>query len=370
MSMKGWYRAGVVLFYFSWISFTAAAQQSADSAATAGQSQPSPATATVGKDHQLVLDVVVTDKSGKPVSGLQEQDFTVLDNKHPTKILSFHAHGGPIPAGEVDAGTEIILVLDEVNTTYEKVSYGLDGIKRFLAENHGELTHPVSLAFFTDAGLQVQTQPSVDGNGLVSALNQHDRGFRMIGRGTGFYGAEDRLRLSIDALESLIAQEQTKPGRKMVIWVSPGWPFLSGFGNNLTAAQQEHAFASVVRLSTTLRQARMTLYSIDPLGAEGAGGTRTTYYENFTKGLIEPGHADLGDLGLQVLATQNGGRVIYGNDSIVNSIDRCTADLSAYYVLSIDTSPAERANEYHSLEVKLETKGLTARTRTGYYTQP
>jgi VWFA-related protein len=368
--MKGWYRAGVVLFCFSWISFAVVAQQPADSAAPAGQSQPSPAVATDGKDHQLVLDVVVTDKWGKPVSGLREQDFTVLDNKHPTKILSFHAHGGPIPASEVDAGTEIILVLDEVNTTYEKVSYGLDGIKRFLAENHGELTHPVSLAFFTDAGLQVQTQPSVDGNGLVAALNQHDRGFRSIGRGAGFYGAEDRLRLSMDALESLIAEEQVKPGRKMVIWVSPGWPFLSGFGNDLTTAQEQHAFASVVRLSTTLRQARMTLYSIDPLGAAGAGGTRTSYYENFTKGLIDPKHAELADLGLQVLATQTGGRVIYGNDAIVNSIDRCTADLSAYYVLSIDTPPAEHANDYHSLEVRLETKGLTARTRTGYYGQP
>jgi VWFA-related protein len=370
--MNMFYRAGMSLLCLSWFSLAAIAQQPADSAATTTPTQESSAASSDSgnKDRQLVLNVVVTDKSGKPVSGLQQQELIVLDNKHPTKILSFQAHGGPPPPGDVDAGTEIVFVLDEVNTTFEKVSYGQDGVKKFLAQNHGELFHPVSLAFFTDSGLQVQTQPSVDGNALVAALNQQEHGLRNVGSSTGFYGAEDRLRLSMDALESLIAQEQRKPGRKMVIWISPGWPLLSGARSDLSSAQAQHAFDSVVRLSTALRQARMTLYSIDPLGAAGSGGERTVFYENFTKGLTDPRHAELGDLGLQVLATQTGGRVIFGNDSIVNSIDRCTADLDAFYVLSIDQAPAERPNEYHSLEIKLEPKGLTARTRTGYYAQP
>jgi VWFA-related protein len=364
-------RTGTVLLCLPWFSFAAPVQQPAGSAVTATQTQALAASSGNGdKNTQLVLNVVVTDKSGKPISGLQQKDFIVLDNKRPSKTLSFQAHAGPPPLGEVDAGTEIILVLDEVNTTFEKVSYGQDGIKKFLAQNHGELSHPVSLAFFTDSGLQVQTQPSVDGNALVAALGQQQRGFRSIGKGTGFYGAEDRLRLSMDALESLIAQEQAKPGRKMVIWISPGWPLLSGARSNLSSSQAQHAFDSVVRLSTALRQARMTLYSIDPLGAAGSGGERTAFYENFTKGLTDPGHAELGDLGLQVLATQTGGRVIFGNDAIVNSIDHCASDLDAFYVISIEPAPAERPNEYHSLEIKLEPKGLTGRTRTGYYAQP
>jgi hypothetical protein len=37
------------------------------------------------------LDVVVTDKSERPVSGLQLSDFTLLDNSRPLKLLSFHA---------------------------------------------------------------------------------------------------------------------------------------------------------------------------------------------------------------------------------------------------------------------------------------
>ena len=366
-SMNAFYRAGFSLCLLC-ITVSAVCQQPAASGATE-KSQPVTAVPSDNSDRSLTLDVVVTDKSGKPVSGLQQQDFTVLDNKRPTRIVSFHSQSGAALPTDPNAGTELFLIFDEVNTTFDKVWYGRDGVKKFLTQNHGELSHPVSLAFFSDSGMQIQTEPSLDGNGLAAALDQHQNSLRTIGRGAE-YGDEDRLRLSLDALNTFVDQEKTRPGRKMVIWISPGWPLLSGPGRNLSSGQQQRVFDSVVRLSGAMRQARITMYSIDPLGAAGAGGTRTAYYENFTKGLVNPSHAELGDLGLQVLAAQNGGRVIFGNDSIVNSIDHCVADLNAFYVLSITPAPADRTNEYHGLEVKLGTPGLTARTQTGYYTKP
>src|ERR1700734_3047754 len=57
-------------------------------------------------DSRIYLDVVVTPKSGPPVSGLQQQDFTILDNKVRQPIASFHALGGS------DAPVEGVLVVD------------------------------------------------------------------------------------------------------------------------------------------------------------------------------------------------------------------------------------------------------------------
>src|SRR5579862_7379642 len=59
------------------------------------QLQPRPGGAEVPPpsipDRQITLDVQVTDKSGVAVRGLQKQDFTLLDDKQPKNILSFHA---------------------------------------------------------------------------------------------------------------------------------------------------------------------------------------------------------------------------------------------------------------------------------------
>jgi len=73
---------------------------------------------------------------------------------------------------------------------------------------------------------------------------------------------------------------------------------------------------------------------------------------------------------LQVLAEQSGGQVIFGNSAIASSINRCISDLDGTYLISIEGAPAERANEFHSLAVKVAAPGLKVRTRNGYYAQP
>src|ERR1039458_210524 len=50
--------------------------------------QPFPAQAAPEAESLIRLHVVVNDKSGKPVSGLEQKDFTVVDNKQPEKITA------------------------------------------------------------------------------------------------------------------------------------------------------------------------------------------------------------------------------------------------------------------------------------------
>jgi hypothetical protein len=45
-------------------------------------------------DGRIYLDVVVTPNGGAPVAGLEQKDFTVLDNKVAQPIASFEALGG------------------------------------------------------------------------------------------------------------------------------------------------------------------------------------------------------------------------------------------------------------------------------------
>jgi hypothetical protein len=72
------------------------------------------------------LDVVVTPQSGAPISGLEQRDFTVLDNNVPQTITSFRALRGR------EASIETILVIDDVNTGLEHIAYERSEIDKFL----------------------------------------------------------------------------------------------------------------------------------------------------------------------------------------------------------------------------------------------
>jgi VWFA-related protein len=319
-------------------------------------------------NRHITLDVVVTNKSEKPIPGLQQQDFTLLDNKQPQKILSFEAVQGA--TAKADPPVEVVLLVDEVNTGFIHVSYEREQIEKFLRSGGGELAHPVSLAVLSDKGLSMGDASSQDGNALSAELTQNKAGLRSITRSQGIYGADDRIGLSLNALHELADYEAPRPGRKLVIWISPGWPLLTGPRIELSSKDQQRLFNNIVGLSDSLRQARITLYSIDPLGTQDAGGFRTTYYEEFVKGVKKERQVQIGNLGLQVLATQSGGRALYSNNDVAGEIATSINDADAFYVLTFDGLVGDGPNEYHSLEIKVDKPGLTARTRTGYYAQP
>jgi len=320
-------------------------------------------------DRTITLNVVATDKAGKAVSGLQQQDFTILEDKKPQSSTAFEAVRGLDPEGGPPA--EIILLMDNVNTRIERVAYERLQVQKFLQRDGGHLSTPVMLAFLSDNGITTGNGPSTDGNALVADLDRNRPSLRTINRRTqGVYGASDQLDLSVNALQRLATAEATKPGRKLVIWISPGWPYLTGPNIELSSTDQRNLFNEIVRISESIQKAGMTIYNVDPLGTSDAVGFRTTYYEEFVKGVKKPSQVQFGDVALQAIAIQSGGRVLNSENDVAGEIATCVGDASNYYVLQFEGVPADGPNDYHTFEVKIDKPGLKAVTRTGYYAQP
>ena len=322
---------------------------------------PTPAPAAEGRVH---FDVVVTDKAGKPVSGLELKDFTLKDNNQPAKILSFHT----IDATVQQAGppAEVILLLDAVNLGFMTVSRERLDIATFLRKNGGHLAQPVSIFLFTNEGVKVLVQPSTDGNAMAAQLDQADAGLRAIGRSAGVYGAIERLELSLKWITLIARNEARRPGRKLLIWAGPGWPMLDRPNIETSSKGEQQLFNMIVELSTTLRESHTALYSVS-LGEPHLG---TFLYEDFLKGVKTADKANPPNLALKVLATQSGGRVIAPDNDLAGQIDTCVQDAGAFYTLSFDPPRVDKPNEYHDLKVEIGKPGLTARTSTGYYNQP
>jgi VWFA-related protein len=315
-----------------------------------------------------MLDVVVTNKSGKPVPGLQQQDFTLLDNKRPQKIVSFHAVEGGTATS--DPPVQFIFFVDAVNASYTNVVIESNEIATFLRQNGGELSGPTSIVLFTYSGTTMGKTSSQDGDALIAALIKGRIVQRTMGDSLEYYGADERQQLSLHTLEHLADYEASKPGRKLVIWISPGWPLLSAPDDDLTNKEQQGLFNSVVAFSDKLRQARITLYDIDPSGLADADEFGTSEYGQFVKGVKTAKQVQIGNLGLQVLATQSGGRVLNSSNDLAGEIATCVADANGYYVISFDSPAGDGPNEYHALDIKIDKPGLTVRTQSGYYAQP
>lgn len=321
-------------------------------------------------DRRITLAVQVTDKSGAPIRGLQKEDFTLLDDKQPQSILFFHAFDSEALPNTPLA--QVILVIDAVNTSVDANLSGRSDVRRFLLQNGDKpLPWPVSLVFLSPQGPKLQEVPSRDGNALAALYDQYQTLVRSANlTNAGYWGALERFSISLKALGLLVEHEKPQPGRKLVIWLSSGWPMLEGANNRYGHKDALGFFDSITSFSTQMRQARITLYSVDPVGARNAGTSRNSYYQAFLKGVTEAKQSSPANLALQVLAVQTGGRVFASSNDLAAAIGECVADARSFYVVSFNAAKTNRADEYHALEVKVDKPGTTARTRTGYYAQP
>ncbi len=324
---------------------------------TPAQTKPVLASAALPATGQpLVLDVVVTDKADRPVGDLKPEDFKVLDNKEARSVT-----GARPVAGEdlkADPPTEAILLVDEINTPFEMMSNERKNIEDFIAQSGGHLTIPTSFFFLSETELDYQGKPTRDAKVLLDNLEKNpnpQRSFQLQG---GLQQEVQMREKSLQALNGLALKLRDEPGRKLVIWISPGWQAFSDVTHQKSAQEMQGLFDYIVGISSVLRDARITLYSVDPRGAQRDLATAGNgYYQEYVKGVASPKQADNGDLMVQVIATQTGGKVVYGSNNIAKMIGQCLADAQAFYVLNYDAPHATHANEYHAIQIQVNKPG-------------
>lgn len=330
---------------------------------------------TAHPGDRIYLDVVVGPKSGLPLSNLQQSAFTILDNNVPQTIASFEAVDGR------HARIEVVVVLDAVNMSSRLTAIALEEVKRFLRADKGRLAYPTTVAILTSKGLESKEGLSHDGNAISAALGKHPVMIRSIDDYADRKGGAARFEISFQAFAELLALEGHRAGRKIILWVSPGWPPLLVPDSNRTDAQRERLqiFRNVVEIAAQLREGRITLYSVDPsaLGDLDSGVTdpptnhlRRSESDADIAAASKPSEVQARDLRLEVLAMQSGGLALHPGNDLASSLRKCLADTTAFYELSFDPVITNQRNEYHHLEVKVAEPGLTARARQGYYSQP
>lgn len=313
--------------------------------------------------RHILISVVVNDASGKPVSGLQEKDFTLLDNHQRQPIVSFQEVEGRTAKQPV----HVIFMVDILNNAFQDVSPQLSAVEKYLNQNRGQLDFPMSIAVITEAGIHLG-QSSRDSNALIAQLKKIHVPIATMGSPEGTNAR--RFHLSLQSLAKLVSDQEDVPGRVLLLWMGPGWPMLSDGPYPSTPTDKAIFFSEIFHLSTGSLAAQLTLDSISSPNVMRGNGRSRTYYKPFLKGVQRADQADPGNLALPVLAYQSGGLVFADNKDLAGDIAKCIADLDSYYVLSFDSPHASQDVEYRPLEITVDKPGLSPRTNAGYYALP
>lgn len=320
--------------------------------------------------QRISIDVVVADASGNPVPGIGQQFFTLLDNQQPKPLYSFQA----VLGAQATPPDTAILLIDLVNTPAKDVAAEQTQLVAFLRQNHGHLSMPTSIVVLGDEGLTIG-HPSLDGNALAANLGAMMDKPRTLVAKYGWAAPVYQRRLSDAALNEMVRSEHSKPGRKLLIWIGPGWFVAPSDPHDVLVRQQVGSPDPVAMLddlaerAAGLRAARITLYNINPVPVKD-DPNRGFDYRKFLAPVTTPSQLQDGNRSLPVLAIESGGLVLRSTSDLAGDMQKCLTDASAYYTLIFDRPPATAPDEYHSISVQVNRPGVTVRTRHGYYSTP
>jgi VWFA-related protein len=326
------------------------------------------------------VDIAVTDKAGKAVSGLSENDFTLLDNDKPQKIVTFQTSDGA--TAQPATSLEVVLVLDELNMLPNadlasgnlELAEAVRETESFLRANGGVLEKPTIIYRLTKDGLFATPHASRDGNELADEIEQPGKQRRIwsppvvardIGNLTKGDEAGSRVLHSLVALGSIAIEERRRSGRKFVFWIGNAWQIQ---GRNATGLSD---FS--IELLTRMREARISLWSASERPLNDASGNPLPVTDFVDKQFLEgpkPGSTDLRYLSLPVIAARSGGGVLDARHHLATLIGERVKEQSSYYSLTFDPPRTAAVDEYHHLMVEVDKPGLASNVVEDYYNQP
>ena len=385
---------------------------------------------TIRVSTRLVLvDVVVTDKHGQAVPGLQAADFTVAEKGKPQRIAVFTAPGQSarptppaLPAGVYSnrpeyrspAGPPTVILLDAVNTPLENQNEARTQMLKFAVENFKAGNEVAVLMLGNQLGIlqDFTTDPQTLQNafqhyGAQKPAHTGDPAeavsVDVSGPGVGVAAArvtasmenfqkeeltnvvDHRVGITLAALRALSRILGGIPGRKNVIWLSAGFPF------NLLPEQQVNA---PVESEFQERQARInqceTYGCPDPVnGAETSmnpgqqkiygneirdvaaqlASAQIAIYPVDVRGLeaATDSNSYSSQQTMRAIADETGGIAFINRNDIHVGVDSAMADHAASYTIGYYPANKNWDGNYRTISVKLNREGTELRYRRGYF---
>ncbi len=365
------------------------------------QSVPAPIIQVYSRE--TLVDVTVTDKDGKPVHGLTQDDFTVKEDGKPQPLKSFEEYGAAKPSQAIPAplppnvytnaqppaptsGAVDILMFDNLTTglahqllaapaqvMYEKtkaIRY-LDSIPAGTQVAIMELSDGLRVvqSFTSDRALLVAAINSMVYQPVQGAYHIPDDPTPLC------YPANEQSELVVNGLTRAAAFLAGVKGRKNLIWFTPGTPWLTSYGrfsgNRCGLRDFTPQLTGVYGLLTA---AQVALYPVDPRGVEEcarpmaetddtnrAPVSASTLTGTSCFNILPDEHMSLDDM-----ARATGGQAYYNRNDVDGAVRDAIETGTDYYALSYAPPDPKYDGKYHTIRVKVDRPSVQLVYRDSY----
>ena len=353
----------------------------------------------------VLVDVIVTDSSGKPVTGLPKDAFTVTEQGKPQTISFFEENGAARPAQPMEMPklppnvfsnfspfpqppAVNVLLLDSLNTRMEDQSVVHSEAMKFLkgakpGTRTAIFTMGLALHFiqgFNDdpavLAATLSNKKNIEVETPVMLESQAETNAESKIPSLASFFAEQKTSLTIDRefrtladLQKLAAFLQGFPGRKNIIWFTEKAPgvWLTGGGTGNPALDDE-----IKKTNATLGSVRAALYPVD---ASGTSVNAQYTAENNPAVVSTAGEAIRGEdedrnhdqLNAQILAEQTGGRAFANMNGLSDVIDKVTSESAHFYTLSYVPTNAKMDGVFRNIGIKIAGGNYHLSYRRGYF---
>ena len=359
-----------------------------------GDSAPPPVTTLKTNVRRVSVDVVVTDRNDRPVTGLTQQDFSVAEDNaaQPVRTFEFHSMVGdasyvaptvpPLPpntfvnvAKTPEVGVPTVILFDALHMARLDREHGQQALLEYLKQRQvRRVGSPIAIFGLSDGLYLLQGfTEELSAPELQKALERL--------AGFGFHNKFVTLDKNVDrnrTLEALVGVGRflaQMPGRKNLIWYSSSFPqSLTIYYDNpsFSKSNESYNYTAQVRQATNLLNAsHVAVYPVDVRGVRADPLLSAARNDNFGANPSSYGLSAMFDAAtsatMDTLADDTSGHAFYGTNDLQGAVDRAMNDGSTYYSLTYEPTNPKYDGSLRHIKVTLRNPGYNLSYRRTYY---
>jgi hypothetical protein len=185
---------------------------------------------------------------------------------------------------------------------------------------------------------------------------------------TESFQTDNRVTLTMQAMQQLARYLSAVPGRKNLIWFSGAFPLVLGPGTIANPSAGSRSYEEQIRSTVEmLESARVAVY---PMDAQGLATPAVFDVANSGLGPAPRVRGNSVHFTMEEIADQTGGMALFNHNDFARGVASAVENGSSYYTIGYVPHSRDFHGEFRKFKIRLDDCHCELASRRGYYADP